>query len=232
MRQLALDVRLDDHAIFDTFHPGGNAKALHALRGIVHGAGAGIIWLWGATGTGKSHLLQAAVVAANADAVPTAYLPMHELRDAAPEALDGVGALSLIALDDVGEVAGDVAWERALFLLYETVLANAGRLIIAAATAPAQAGFQLPDLVSRFSASTVFRLQRMTDEECLQALQLRAQWRGLVLPDETGRYLLGRVERSPESLFQWLDRLDRAALEARKPLTVPFVRGVLDATRF
>ena len=199
-----------------------------ALRTLRLAPGPTVIWLWGPAATGKSHLLQAAVVAAHEQFLSTSYLPMRRLRGGSAEALHGVGERTVVALDDVSEVAGEAQWERSLLLLYEAVLANAGRLIIAAGAPPAQAGFRLPDLVSRFCASTVFRLQRMTDEECLQALQLRAQWRGLALPEETGRYLLGRVQRSPESLFQLLDRLDRAALAAQKPLTIPFVRRVLE----
>ncbi len=59
--------------------------------------------------------------------------------------------------------------------------------------------------------------------------KLRATWRGFSLPEETGRFLLSRVDRGAGSLFRLLDRLDRAALAAQKKLTVPFVRSVLDA---
>ena len=59
--------------------------------------------------------------------------------------------------------------------------------------------------------------------------QLRAQWRGLELPDETARYMLTRVDRRARALFDLLDKLDRQALAAQKKLTVPFVKSVLDA---
>ena len=67
------------------------------------------------------------------------------------------------------------------------------------------------------------------DASRLQALQIRARFRGFDLPEDTGRYLLKRTPRGPASLFSVLDTLDRAALVAQKRLTIPFVRSVLDA---
>ena len=59
MSQLALPLRLADHAVFDTFLAAGNEAAVDYLRSLAaappgHGA-----WVWGAPATGKSHLLQA-----------------------------------------------------------------------------------------------------------------------------------------------------------------------------
>ena len=61
------------------------------------------------------------------------------------------------------------------------------------------------------------------------ALQLRAGHRGLDLPDETALYLLRRMPRDMASLYALLDRLDLEALRAKRRLTVPFVRDVLNA---
>lgn len=229
MRQLALDIHLADHAVFDCFHPGPNAVAVASLQGAVGGEGPAIIWIWAGPESGRSHLLQASVAQAHERGAATAYLPLAELRDLSPAILDGMATLDVLALDDVGAVAGDAGWERALFRLYEGLVPRGGRLLIAAETPPAQAGIALADLSSRLSAGAVFRLERLSDAECLLALQRRAAWRGFALPDETAEFLLTRVERSTGSLFRLLDRLDRASLAAQKRLTIPFVRSVLES---
>ncbi len=229
MRQLALDIHLADHAVFDSFHAGTNAVAVASVQGVAAGYGPPIIWIWGPADTGKTHLLQASVALAHQRGAVTAYLPLAELRGMSADVLDGMGASDLVAVDDAASVAGTVAWERGLFRLYEELMARGGRLLLAAGNPPQQSGYALADLASRFSAGAVFRLERMSDADCLQALQRRAAWRGLTLPDETARFLLTRVERSTGSLFQLLDRLDRAALAARKRLTIPFVRSVLES---
>jgi DnaA family protein len=60
------------------------------------------------------------------------------------------------------------------------------------------------------------------------ALKLRARHRGLELPGDTARYLLKRSRRDMASLYELLDKLDLEALRAKRRLTIPFVREVLE----
>lgn len=229
MRQLPLDIRLAEHAVFESFHPGPNALAVDSLRRLAGGDGAPVIWLWGARGSGRSHLLQATVAAADGVGSRAAYLPLGGPEPLDPGVVEGLGDFALVALDDAGAVAGQERWERALLRLYEDLLPRGGRILAAGLVPPSQAGFALRDLSSRFAAGGVFRLESLADDDLLVALQRRANWRGFSLPDETGRYLLARVDRNLAGLFRMLDRLDQAALAAQKRLTIPFVRSVLES---
>jgi DnaA family protein len=227
MQQLALDVRLADHAVFDSFHAGPNALPIATLEALAGGVGPPLVWICGPAETGKSHLLQAAVGRAHERGAATAYLPLAR-PGLSPEVTEGMAAAALLAIDDAETVAGEGAWERALFRLHEQLLGRGGRLLLAARQPPARCGYALPDLISRFSAGAVFRLEELTDDDRVLALQRRAAWRGFTLPAETARFLLARVERNAGSLFQLLDRLDHAALAAQRRLTIPFVRSVLE----
>lgn len=217
--QLPLDIGLDVEARFDTFYAGPNAAVLAALREPPSPG----LWLAGARGSGRSHLLQAAV--AEQPAGGAMYLPLRVGLPA--EAIEGLPADALICIDDIECVTGDGAWERALLVLYERVLAARGRLVISAPARPADAGFTLPDLESRCAALSLFRLQPPDDAGQLEALKMRAEARGLVLPDETARYLVLRLPRDLSVLFAWLKRIDSRSLAAGRRLTVPFVRDVL-----
>jgi DnaA family protein len=224
MRQIPLDVRLADYALFDTFFAGSNEACVHALREAARVAAHAFVWIWGAPGSGRSHLLQACVSVAGAR---SAYLPLDPPSGLAPEFTEGLEDCDLVCVDDVDRVAGDEAWERALFLLYEGVRQRGGRLVMAAARAPLHCDFRLPDLASRLTAGATFRLRSLSDDELVRAMQLRAKWRGLDLPDTVARYVIERVERGAPALFTLLDRLDREALVAQRRLTIPFIRGVL-----
>ena len=59
-------------------------------------------------------------------------------------------------------------------------------------------------------------------------LQRRAELRGLVLSDEITAYLARRLPRDMRTLLDILDRLDEASLAAKKKLTIPFVRELLE----
>ena len=82
----------------------------------------------------------------------------------------------------------------------------------------------LPDLATRLAAGAVYRIQPLTERELPRAMQLRARRRGLELPDEVVEYLLRRVPRNSEAIFDLLDRVDEAAFAKKRRLTVPFIR--------
>jgi DnaA family protein len=227
MRQLALDLKLADYARFESYFPGPNQIATQALEQLAANSRAGVMWLWGVPGTGRSHLLQAVIAAAAASDRACAWLPLADNRELAPGLLDGLGNLELVCIDDVDAVAGHADWEQRLFRLFEDLRERNAGLVVAASAAPAAAGFKLKDLESRLASGPVWKLTALSDAEQMEALQLRAHWRGFELPDDTVRYLMRRVQRSNEALFALLDELDSEALRAQRRLTIPFVKEVL-----
>ena len=229
MQQLPLEVGPPDHAVFASFYAGPNASLRHALEEIASVRSRAMLWLWGPPGSGRSHLLQATVAHAGAKGDRVAYLPLSADAGLTPAAVTGMGEMDVVCVDDVDHVAGQADWESALFALFEQLRARAARLVIAAGCGPLHAGFALPDLASRLTSGATFRLQALTDDEKIEALQQRSAWRGLDLPDDTAAYLLTHADRDSASLFALLDRLDREALAAQKRLTVPFVRSILQA---
>ena len=221
MKQLALGVRLRADAIFESYWPGSNAEIIAALQA----PGTAPIWLWGARGSGKTHLLQAVCAAAGESA---AYFPLHRSLALPPDALAGFEHTGVLCIDDADAVAGDPEWERALFRLFNATAELKTRLIFAAAAAPRQAGWSLDDWRSRAAACVVYQIRELDDEGRIEALRLRAAQRGLRLPYDTSEYLLKRMPRDLHSLFGILDQLDEASLAAQRRLTIPFIREALE----
>ena len=119
---------------------------------------------------------------------------------------------------------GDEHWEEAVLEVHERLLSSNGRLLLAALQPPRVLGLMLPDLATRLAAGAVYRILPLTERELPRAMQLRARRRGLELPDEVVEYLLRRVPRSSEAIFELLDRVDEAAFARKRRLTVPFIR--------
>jgi DnaA family protein len=226
VRQLPLGVRLQDRAVFASFFAGRNVQAAEHVRALASGACGGVAWLAGPASAGKTHLLQAACAAASASR-RAGYFPLAELGALGIGVLEGLREIECLSLDDVHTVAGNVEWERALFELFCAIEERSGRLIAAASAPPALLAWALPDLGSRFAASAVFQLRPLDDAEQREALKLRAQLRGLELPEETARYLQRRFPRDMRTQYELLDTLDEAAIIAQRRLTVPFIRSVL-----
>ena len=110
MKQLPLAMRLRERALFDSFVPGANEGAVGQLRTLASGAAAGstggVYWLSGPPAVGKSHLLQASCALARAAGADTAYLPLAQLAELGPEALEGWSAARVVALDDLAMIVG------------------------------------------------------------------------------------------------------------------------------
>lgn len=230
--QLTLALFKPPRATFEAFVPGSNALALRALRSWAQGSAPWCIGVWGAPGTGKSHLLQAAVRAADEAGRRAMYLPLAELAAfaagaAGPALIEDLDQIDALALDDLPAVAGDTAWEEGLFALYNRCQARGAGLIFALPCPPAASQFTLPDLRSRLSAALIFQVQELADADKEKVLQELARARGLALGDAVTGFLIRRLPRNLHDLVAALEALDRASLQAHRPLTVPFVRTAL-----
>lgn len=225
--QLPLGLRLPATSRFDNFVAGPNREAAAAVEQLAQGAAAGMLFLAGAAGLGKTHLLQAACRAVESAGGSSAYVPLSTLAAFDPAALEGLEHYALLAIDDIQSIAGNPAWEEALFHLYNRQREAGGRLIGAATATPEQLGLRLPDLRSRLAWGVLYALQPIDDAARLRVLALRARESGLDLPDETAQFLLRRYPRDLPVLLGLLERLDQAALASQRRLTVPFVRDVL-----
>ena len=216
-----------DEATFANYYAGKNAQILEELKKTVSGNGERIIYLYGTQGQGCSHLLQASCHFAHQQQIRSVYLPLKELRDFSPELLTGLEDYSLICIDDLQQVAGWPQWEEGLFHLFNRVYDANGRMLFAANDVPKLLNLTLPDLESRLSWGIVYQLQALTDQEKLVVLTMRADKRGMRLPDEVGKYILTHYSRHMGALFGALDMLDKATLAAQRRLTIPFVKEVL-----
>ena len=158
----------------------------------------------------------------------SAYLPLGEHASLEPGMLQGLEQLQLVCMDDVDAISGNESWERAVFILFNSLMEAGNTLIFSASVSPRGLPLALPDLKSRLQWGLIFHLRPLPETERLEALRQRARLRGLDLSDEVTAYLSRRLARDTHSLFRFLDRLDQASLVAKKKLTVPFVRKLLD----
>ncbi|TAN08958.1 MAG: DnaA regulatory inactivator Hda [Rhodanobacteraceae bacterium] len=228
IRQYPLDLRWPPHQRLDAFWPGPNATA---LRGVAAAAAGASAWLYvhGAAGTGKSHLLIGACRAALDAGRRARYVGLAELPAPRAGAIGAIAVEGLVAIDSTGTVAGDPDAERALFDLYNRARAAHAQMLFAARAAPAALGIGLADLVSRLEMCTRCPLRPLDDAGRRAMLGLLAGRLGLRLEDDVLDWWFARQSRDPASLVALLQRLDRATLAAQRRVTIPFLRELLRA---
>jgi DnaA family protein len=227
-RQYPLDLRWPPHQRLDAFWPGANAPALQGVTDVANG---GVAWLYlhGASGTGKSHLLIGACRAVLEANRAARYVSLVQLPAPRVDAVAAIVAEGLLAIDDVQAIAGDRDAERALFDLYNRAQAARAGMLFAANAPPADLGITLPDLVSRLAMCTQHALRPLDDAGRRAMLRLLAGRLGLGLDDDVLDWWFARQPRDPASLVALLQRIDRASLAAQRRITIPFLRGLLEA---
>ncbi|MCM2679279.1 DnaA inactivator Hda [Echinimonas agarilytica] len=225
--QLPLAIQLPDDETFASFWLGGKEAAVSSLQQGLNADSGGFLYLWGQSGSGKSHLLHAAMNWCASCHQLSSYIPLQHSNQLSPEMLDGLEQMHLVCLDNIDMIAGDMRWEEAIFDLFNRIKEQGRLLVITASAAARHVNIELPDLMSRLDWGTSYQLSSPGDDEKLSILQLRANARGLVLSDDAGRFLLHRASRGMSELWQTLARLDTASMAAQRKLTIPFIKEVL-----
>lgn len=225
--QIPLPLGLHDENTFSNYHSIGNEQLLQTLQKTAFGRGEQFIYMWGAPGTGKSHLLQASCHAAHQEELRSFYLSLKTLDQLHPKIFQDLETLNLICIDDIQGVAGKAGWEEAFLHLLNRIKEERKRLIIAGNLPTSQLNIQLQDLLSRLNVGVTFHTNELSDEEKIKALKLRADRLGFSLPEPVAQFIFKRCHRNMSFLFSILMELDKISLEEKRRLTIPFVKSVL-----
>ena len=224
MKQLVLDIRPDAPPTLENFVAGTNAELVAALSLLASSASAGQLparhlSVWGAPGSGRSHLLRATVEMARACGRQAHILAAADIGAMLPETTDAV-----LAVDDVDQLSA--AAQIALFNAFNRSRANGQSLLLAGPSAPL--GLTLrEDLRTRIGQSLIYEVQALDDDSRTAILLTLAARRGLRLADEVVEFLLRHGRRELSSLLAVLDALDTASLERKRPITLPLLREMM-----
>ncbi len=229
--QLSLGVTLKDECTFDNFYAASevNVQTLQALKKFSLKESEKNILIWGAPGSGLTHLLQAVCHEVWDAGTSVQYLPLRDMLGfSAHEICDGLEEAEYVCLDGVDQICGVKEWEIALFHLYNNIKDAGHHLLISSHTSPPSLPIVLADLRSRVLGCVRFHVESMGDNEKQTAMIMRTAARGLELPGEVARFILSRASRDTNELFYMLDVLDEASLQHQRKLTIPFVKEVLN----
>ena len=220
MKQLVLNISPAPAPTFVNFVVGQNQELCALLQAMASGENSErFVYLWGAVGAGKSHLLGAFAVAAKARQV----IPLD--KNASVPEISQVRGDETVTFDDVNGLSA--TGQPALFHAYNRIRSGAGRLVVSGALPPAQL-LLLPDLKSRLGWGLVLEVKPLSDEEKYQALSHHATARGFSLTPEVIRYILAHYQRDLPSLMGLLAALDLYSMQHKRAITVPLLKEVID----
>jgi DnaA family protein len=220
LSQLLLDIAPDRRPTLDNFVAGRNLELLSALRHALSGdSSERLFYVWGGTGSGKTHLLQACVNAARDMQQSAIYA-----QGIVPPRVPDMGA-TVVAVDDVGQL--DDAAQIGLFDLYNQMRDNGGMLLVSGMESPLHLKLR-DDLRTRLGWGLVYQVHGLSDAEKAQALVQHAHSLGFVLPTEVTQYLLRHGRRDLPSLITVLEALDAHSLRLHRAPSVPLLKEVMN----
>jgi DnaA family protein len=228
--QRVLDLVPRPARTFANFIAGDNAELVASLRAPAgEGAAGRFFYLWGPPGSGRTHLLHAAVADAPQALPPGPAARYMDLREPdAPlgiELLAGPGGrpVSRLALDNVEAL--DAGGQQRLFNLYNTVRQeHPGCSLLVAGDRPPSALALRADLVTRLSWGLTYQVHPLTDAQKAAAMAAHARARGSAIAPEVLDWLLQTMPRDLPTLLAVVDSLDRYSLAAKRPVTLPLAR--------
>ncbi|MGQ0751817.1 MAG: DnaA regulatory inactivator Hda [Betaproteobacteria bacterium] len=221
MKQLAFEFSVPPQPAFDNFIPGRNAELLENLRRVaLSREGERSIYIWGASGSGRSHLLHATVGAALSASATARYLSCAK-EASLPDDLPSCECVAIDNVESLNETA-----QITLFNVCNAMREKDGAFIASGDVPPARLALR-PDVVTRLAWGLVYEIHALSDEEKAQALQRRALERGFALAGEVCAYLLARAPREMSVLLAVVDAMDRYSLETKRPVSVALARELL-----
>ncbi|MCL1825850.1 MAG: DnaA regulatory inactivator Hda [Betaproteobacteria bacterium] len=225
MKQLFLDLRPDRPPTLENFVPGGNAELLESLARLAAAQPGRMpvshLYLWGGSGSGRSHLLRATVARALDEGHPAFFLSAPDLAGYLPDDEN-----ALLAIDDIDQLPAEA--QVMLFNAFNRARANAQSLLLSGPSAPKGLAPALrEDLRTRIGQSLIFEVRPLDDATRDAILHSLAARRGLQLTKEVTSFLLTHARRDPPGMAAALDALDAASLEHKRPVTLPLLRELM-----
>jgi DnaA family protein len=231
-KQLSFTGIIPNQHFLHPFNWKANALLKHHLEQLGSTPEEKFIYIWGQSGTGKTHALQT-ITTEILNHKTSIYLPMQHAEEFTPLFLEDLELQNIVAIDDIHHIKQQKQWEEGIFHLYNRIRdSKDSLLIITGDKPPAQLGINLADLVSRLQWGFCWQLKEPEDDDKINILTQTALLKGFELPLSVSQYLLSHYDRNLSSLMSVLDDLNIYSFEEqRRVVSIPFLKKCLNRSK-
>ena len=220
MNQLGLPISLDSKMLLDNFI--ANNELVNLINQLFLDKKASEIYVYGLSGQGKTHVLQGVVLKALENDKNAIYI---DCTDPFPEHLfDFINQLSFISFDNVDLISNEN--QETFFDLYNRARQAGVVILVSGSGLPADLNV-MKDLKTRLSLAAVYKLEELNDELTIDVLNKQMNDRNLTIDSKIYEYLFKNYSRDLNTLVSAMNELDKASLQLKKAISIPFVKSVL-----
>ena len=220
MNQLGLPITLDSKMLLENLV--GNKQILDFIEQLYLQERSTEIYVYGETGRGKTHLLQGVISRTLAKKKNGMYIDCNE---PIPEhVIEYIDKLDWISIDNVNLIDSQ---QHLFFDLYNRGKITEVSMLISGPTPPSNLSI-MKDLKTRLGLAAVFELEELNDDLTREVLKNQMSERNLTIEPKVYEYLFKYYSRNVNILISAINRLDRASLQSKQGITIPFVKKTLD----
>ncbi len=235
--QLSLGLELSNKLTLDNFITGQNKAVLNFIRSLLYNTHTQnnpnynpdkCLYLYGASGAGKTHLLQSICHQATQNQLSAIYLDAKTISSEQMNNLNDMEYLEVICIDNIDAITGSDTWELAFFHLFNRVYTSGASLIMTSKQKPKQLDIKLPDLLSRLQWVLAFKLNPLNDEDLILAIEDKFSQKGFYVSKDVISFMIHRLARKITDLMDKVALLCNLAISKKRKITIPFVKKMFN----
>lgn len=236
------ELKLHPDYTFDSFVVGPSNRLAHAsCVAVSHSPGNTYnpLFIYGNSGLGKTHLLQAICFEARrkSNGAIIQFLSCEEFVNRFIRAIEEGNltgfqnqfrTVDMLVIDDIQFLREREHSQEEFFHTFNALYNNGRQIILSADSQPGQIPSLEERLISRFNWGLVARIDPPSYETRVAIVQKKAHLRGLTIPDEIAEYIARKVQANIRELEGALTTIYAVATTSRRKITLELAQGALE----
>ena len=221
MNQLGLPISLNSLMLLENFV--SNKELIRSINQLFLDQKSSEVYIYGANGQGKTHVLQGTILKALANDKNAVFI---DCLDPFPgHIFEIINEINFISFDNVHLMVKEK--QERFFDLYNCARQSEVFILVSGDSLPSDLKV-MKDIKTRLSLAAVYKLQELDDELKMNIINTQMSDRNLSVDSKVYEYLFKSFSRDLKLLLSTMDDLDRASLQAKKPISIPFVKKFLN----
>ena len=221
IKQLPINFSFYEIKSFFNYIPGNNIFIIETLRRVANENSHNLIFLVGATSSGKTHLCSSTYEESKRNKLYYTAENIHKLKR------ENIEDLELLILDDFHIIINNHDLEDMLFYIINDLIIRKKSIFLTSSIPVNEINFKLKDLKTRVCSDQILEIKELDDSEKINLLHKIAKNRGWILPDKVSKFILNHFDRDLYFLCNVIKSIDERSLSEKKNITIPFIKKII-----
>ena len=221
IKQLPINFSFYEIKSFFNYIPGNNIFIIETLRRVANENSHNLIFLVGATSSGKTHLCSSTYEESKKNKL---YYTVENIGMLNRENIE---YLELLIVDDFDIIINNYNLEEKLFYIINDLMIRKKNIFLTSSVPISEIKFKLKDLKTRVCSDQILEIKELDDSEKIDLLHKIAKNRGWTLPDKVSKFILNHFDRDLYFLCNVIKNIDERSLSEKKNITIPFIKKII-----